>query len=154
MIFFVAEPSKKIYNEIQILVTISIITERGLPMDYKIFREHMRQLCESTGKSYKLIADDLKITAATLSRYITGDRIPELTYLIKVANHFNVSLDWLVGLSGDKYELMPPELQEIASLYGAATPDDKRVVQAVLNKYRLEEKDDGENQSGGQDPGQ
>ena len=47
---------------------------------------------------------------------------------------------------------MPLELQEIASLYGAATMDDKRVVQAVLNKYRLEDKNDRENQSDGQYP--
>ena len=117
-------------------------------MDYKIFREHMRQLCDSTGKPLREIAEGLKISAATLSRYLTGDRLPEITYLVKVADHFHVSLDWLVGLSGDKYELMPPELHEVASLYGAANADDKRVVQAVLNKYRLEEKDDGENQSG------
>ena len=129
-------------------VTENHITERGLIMDYKIFREHMRQLCDSTGKPLREIAEGLKISAATLSRYLTGDRLPEITYLVKVADHFHVSLDWLVGLSGDKYELMPPELQEVASLYGAANADDKRVVQAVLNKYRLEEKDDGENQSG------
>lgn len=80
---------------------------------------------------------------------LTGDRLPEITYLVKVAEHFHVSLDWLVGLSGDKYELMPPELQEVASLYGAANADDKRVVQAVLQKYRLEEKaDDGKQSSG------
>ena len=121
-------------------------------MDYKIFREHMRQLCDSTGKPLREIAEGLKISAPTLSRYLTGERLPEITYLVKVAEHFHVSLDWLVGLSGDKYELMPLELQEIASLYGAATMDDKRVVQAVLNKYRLEDKNDRENQSDGQYP--
>ena len=107
-------------------------------MDYILFREHMRQLCESTGKPLREIAEGLKISAPTLSRYF-----------VKVAEHFHVSLDWLVGLSGDKYELMPPELQEVASLYGAANADDKRVVQAVLQKYRLEEKaDDGKQSSG------
>lgn len=83
-------------------------------MDYNIFREHMRQLCESTGKPLREIAEGLKISAPTLSRYLTGNRLPEITYLVKVAEHFHVSLDWLVGLSGDKYELMPLELQEIA----------------------------------------
>ena len=79
-------------------------------MDYILFREHMRQLCESTGKPLREIAEGLKISAPTLSRYLTGDRLPEITYLVKVAEHFHVSLDWLVGLSGDKYELsmVPP----------------------------------------------
>ena len=63
---------------------------------------------------------------------MTGDRLPEITYLVKVAEHFHVSLDWLVGLSGDKYELMPPELQEVASLYGAANADEEDVGIALL----------------------
>ena len=136
-------------------------------MDYILFREHMRQLCESTGKPLREIAEGLKISAPTLSRYLTGDRLPEITYLVKVAEHFHVSLDWLVGLSGDKYELMPPELQEVASLYGAANADEEDVREpflaqlvsnlddlffvgeAVLQKYRLEEKaDDGKQSSG------
>ena len=105
-------------------------------MDYKIFNGRMRQLVESSGKLYKDVASDLGIAAPTLTRYMTGERVPELTYLVRV------SLDWLIGLSGDKYELLSPELQEVATLYATASLDDRRVIQAVLSKYKREVKND------------
>lgn len=40
-------------------------------------------------------------------------------------------------MSGDKYNVMPKEVQEIADLYQAATTDDRLVVDAVLKKYRV-----------------
>ena len=102
----------------------------------------MRQLVESSGKLYKDVASDLGIAAPTLTRYMTGERVPELTYLVRVCEHFHVSLDWLIGLSGDKYELLSPELQEVATLYATASLDDRRVIQAVLSKYKREVKND------------
>ena len=111
-------------------------------MDYKIFNSRMRQLVESSGKLYKDVASDLGIAAPTLTRYMTGERVPELTYLVRVCEHFHVSLDWLIGLSGDKYELLSPELQEVATLYATASLDDRRVIQAVLSKYKREVKND------------
>ena len=66
-------------------------------MDYILFREHMRQLCESTGKPLREIAEGLKISAPTLSRYLTGDRLPEITILSKWPSIFmSLSIGWLV----------------------------------------------------------
>ena len=76
-------------------------------MDYKIFNGRMRQLVESSGKLYKDVASDLGIAAPTLTRYMTGERVPELTYLVRVCEHFHVSLDWLIGLSGDNMSCFP-----------------------------------------------
>ena len=57
---------------------------------------------------------------------------------MRLADFFDVSLDWLLGLSGERYNVMPQEIQDVADLYEVASPEDRRVIQAVLNKYREE----------------
>jgi len=105
-------------------------------MDFTIFKQNLRHFMESRGYTIQGLAEDVELPSATISRYLSGDRTPDLKYVIKLAEFFDVSVDWLLGLSGDKYDVMPQELQDVATLYSLATPDDRRVVQAVLNKYR------------------
>lgn len=105
-------------------------------MDYTIFREHLRHLMQSRNLSMKALGEELSVTPATLSRYLSGDRTPDLPYVVKIASYFSVSIDWLLGFNGDKYDIMPVEVQEISNLYQLATPQDRRVVQAVLDKYK------------------
>lgn len=76
------------------------------------------------------------MSTPTLSRYLAGKRTPDLPYVVKISEYFNISIDWLLGLNGEKFDVMPPEIQEVALLYSVATKDDRRVVQAVLGKYK------------------
>ena len=108
-------------------------------MDFTYFQENLKRLMSSRGFSMKALSEEVGITAATISRYLSGNRTPDLLQIVKIASYFNVSIDWLLGLNGDKFEVMPKEIQDIAHLYTLATPDDRRVVQAVLYKYIEEE---------------
>ena len=108
-------------------------------MDYTPFQENLKRLMSSRNFSMKLFGEEVGITAATLSRYLSGNRTPDLPYVVKIAEYFNVSIDWLLGLNGDKFDVLPKEIQVIAHLYTLATPDDRRVVQAVLHKYMEED---------------
>lgn len=74
----------------------------------------------------------------TLSRYLQGVREPELKYVVRLARYFGVSVDWLLGLSNDRYEAVPTEVREFATLYALASPDDRTIVETVLKKYREE----------------
>lgn len=107
-------------------------------MDYSIFRERLRQLVDSRGQSINVLSEALGMSTPTLSRYLSGNRTPDLPYVVKISEYFCVSVDWLIGLNGDKYEIMPQEIQDVAELYSIATQDDRRVIQAVLSKYRRE----------------
>ena len=49
----------------------------------------------------KDIAEYLNITVSTYQRYEYGTRNPSLEILIKLAKYFNVSTDYLLGLSDD-----------------------------------------------------
>lgn len=103
--------------------------------DYAPFRNNLRTLITGRGLSLNALSVEIGMRCATLSRYLSEDRKPDLTYAIAIAQYFNVSLDWLLGLSGDKFDVMPQEMQQVALAYQIATLDDRRVVQAVLNKY-------------------
>ncbi len=105
-------------------------------MYYERFAKNLRNLIEGRGMTVKDFCIDVEIPSATISRYLTGDRVPKISYILKICDYFNVSLDWLFGVSEDKLDIYPEEIRQIASLYSMASPDDRRVVQAVLSKYR------------------
>lgn len=50
------------------------------------------------GLSQLQVANDLAITPATYSRYESGDRNPPNEMLIKLADYFSVSADYLLGI--------------------------------------------------------
>lgn len=49
------------------------------------------------GISQLRLATDLNTTQNTISRYETGEREPGIDELIKIADYFNVSVDYLIG---------------------------------------------------------
>lgn len=108
-------------------------------MDFTIFQQRLRSLLDVRNLSLKIAAEELGVTPATLSRYLTGDRTPDLPYLIRLCDYFDVSFDWLLGLNGERFSILPQEVQDIAHLYSLANQDDRLVVQAVLNKYKTKE---------------
>ncbi len=107
-------------------------------MDYSKFRENLRYLIEARGMGITVFSEKIGIPTATISRYLSGNRTPDLPYVIRIATFFSVSIDWLLGLNGDKFEILPQEIQDMARCYQLASLDDRRVVQAVLNKYQKE----------------
>ena len=106
-------------------------------MDLSVFKFNLRALMESRGLTNSTFSDEIGIPAPTISRYLSGDRTPDFEYVVKIAKHFNVSVDWLAGLNDDKFSAMPQELRDIATYYSIATEDDRNVVQAVLQKYKI-----------------
>lgn len=47
------------------------------------------------------VADELGMTKATLSRFETGARQPDANMLVRLANYFNCSVDYLLGRIDD-----------------------------------------------------
>ena len=107
-------------------------------MDFSKFRANINALIESRGLTIVDLGAKTNMAPTTIHRYLSCDRTPDLQNLIRLSDFFNVSLDWLLGLSDERYTAMPKELQEIADMYEIASPEDRRVVQAVLSKYRKE----------------
>ena len=83
-------------------------------------------------------AREVALPLATISRYLGGKRQPQLPQLLKIASHFGVSLDWLIGGDADKYDTYAPKIREVAELYSLATDDDRLVIDTILKKYKME----------------
>ena len=58
---------------------------------------NLRALRELRGKMQKEVANDLGIGLSTLSQYETGKREPDIKTLIKIADYFDCSADYLLG---------------------------------------------------------
>lgn len=108
-------------------------------MDFTIFRTNLRELMDSRGLSMKALAEQVNTTPATVSRYLSSERTPDLAYVVKLAEFFGVSIGWMLGLEEDRYATLPEEYQQLINLYSKAAPDDRMVIQAVLKKYKNKE---------------
>lgn len=108
----------------------------AISLDFTTFRIRFQKLMESRGLNLSRLSDELGIPTASLSRYATGVRTPELAYILALAEYFDVSIDWLLGLDHDLSASFPADVKEIAELYSIASQDDQKVVHAVLDRYR------------------
>lgn len=57
----------------------------------------LKELRKQKGISQLRLATELNTTQNTISRYETGEREPGIDELIKLADYFNVSVDYLLG---------------------------------------------------------
>ena len=104
-------------------------------LDYSTFRKNLRDLIASKGILAKDLANNIQTTAATISRYVTDMRDPELEYVYRIARYFGVSIDWILGLSENYNDVYTPEIKKVADLYSRASADDQAVIQTILRKY-------------------
>lgn len=61
------------------------------------FAKRLKVLRERKGLSYEILADEIGSTKSLLWRYENGKSEPGLSTLIKIADYFGVTLDWIAG---------------------------------------------------------
>ena len=57
----------------------------------------LRYLLESKNIKQKDVAAAIGVYTSTMSQYVTGQRSPDVETLIKLADYFGVSVDYLIG---------------------------------------------------------
>jgi transcriptional regulator with XRE-family HTH domain len=72
--------------------------------------QRLRDLRESTKLSQTDLAKKINTRQSRISRFESGEEVPELETLIKFANFFNVSLDYLSGRTGDRMVHQHPKI--------------------------------------------
>ena len=65
------------------------------------FSDRFRMLKDESGATLKELSEKLDITVPNLSYYMKG-REPSYDILIKIADYFNVTTDWLIGRTNEK----------------------------------------------------
>ncbi|MYU95470.1 helix-turn-helix transcriptional regulator [Lactobacillus salivarius] len=73
--------------------------------------EKIQYLARNQGLSVRELGNKLNIGPTTLYKW--KSQTPKSDILIKVADYFNVSTDYLLGRSNDKYDLSPQEKIDI-----------------------------------------
>ena len=103
---------------------------------WRDFQIRFKQLMDSHGYNLTDTAKLLNISLTSISRYFK-DRSPDIITLWRIADKFNVTIDWLVGRSNDTVSTLPPKAQKFAEKYSAATESDQLVIDTILQKYDI-----------------
>ena len=88
------------------------------------FGERLQQSRKHKGLSQRQAAEEFGITKVGYQNYEAGRRNPSLEMLPRLAKFFNVSTDYLLGLSD---EPQPPDKEEWAMLKQMRAYRDKQV---------------------------
>lgn len=67
----------------------------------KIFAERLKYLRNEKELSQRQLANELKISNAAIQRWENEMRIPNAEAIVLLAKYFNVSADYLLGLTDD-----------------------------------------------------
>ena len=77
------------------------------------FAERLNELMVENNLTQSKLAESIKVEPSTISRYLSKQNIPEIDVLIRIADYFNCSVDFLVGKtekvsSSTTYNQCPP----------------------------------------------
>lgn len=103
------------------------------------FGKRLTQLREEKGyNTRKKFAEKLSLPETTLRNYETDAREPGHTFLKQMSDFFNVSTDYLLGLTEEREKISPHQLKtsemEHIKKYRALDPHGKEMVDFILQK--------------------
>lgn len=100
-----------------------------------MFNKRLVELRTEKGLSQKDVAADLGVSQALLSHYEKGIREYSLSFLCKAAEYYNVTTDYILGVTDSRYGLDSSELEDreedsvfnTSSIYRAAIMSHERM---------------------------
>ena len=66
------------------------------------FSKRLKELRLNNGLTQKELAKAIEVGRTTISEYESGKIVPKQEGLLRIANHFNVSVDYLTGVSNER----------------------------------------------------
>jgi transcriptional regulator with XRE-family HTH domain len=88
-----------------------------------IFSQRLRALRKQKKIRQKDLADIMKVSASTVTRWEKGQNEPDTEKIREIADYFQVSADYLIGNSND-----PTPTEEIRRDVQSSTPDLKKLL--------------------------
>ncbi len=109
------------------------------------FSDRLKQLREEHGMDREQLAARLGMSYSTVAKYEAGTRFPDQQTLLKLAEIFNVSTDYLLGRS-DSDELPQTIAPYLPEGFDELSPEAKQeilnFVEYIMHKYGKKEKRD------------
>ena len=94
-------------------------------------------LLEEKNITQRELADKINVTEVTISRYLSGERSPRIEIVNKIAEYFDVSIDYLLGrVDVRKDTTSAPADKEFANFYESykdLDDSDKEILKATLD---------------------
>lgn len=100
----------------------------------EIFAERLKRLREEHGLSTRALGEIVGTSNATISRYETGKRDPDLAIVHNIAQYFNVSIEYLCG------EDINPDKENLLNIFSKLSDGNKKEAIKYLT-YLLEKED-------------
>ncbi len=99
--------------------------------DKASFGRKLDALLKGRGITQRVFAEQLNTTEATVSRYCSGDRVPDITTLVQIA-------ELLLGVEDSTIvERLSPDAVILVSCYRKATVAQANAIWSVLNGFGL-----------------
>ncbi|HBI91260.1 MAG TPA: XRE family transcriptional regulator [Terrisporobacter glycolicus] len=84
----------------------------------KTFGKRLKSLRIEKDLNQSDLADILELSTSTIGMYEQGRRYADLDTIKKIAEYFDVSVDYLLGRTDiKKFEDFPPEVKRVANLF-------------------------------------
>ena len=103
------------------------------------FAQRLKDLLDKRGMTQRSLSERLKTTEVTVSRYVSGNRTPNIETTVEIANILGVSLHDLVGIDPPVKERPAPDVSVLVSCYSKASVDDRKVLWSLLDRYMTPE---------------
>lgn len=65
------------------------------------FPDRLKRLIEDRNLYQRDVANDLGLSDTAVSQYVTGKRQPDFETVVKIAGYFDVTIDYLLGVTND-----------------------------------------------------
>lgn len=100
--------------------------------------DKLKEIREKTGMNKKEFADYLGVKYTTYNNYEVGSREPASDFLIMISKKFDISIDYIMGLSDEReksyhYPLKSSEYEHIKK-YRTLDPLSREIVDFVIEK--------------------
>ena len=97
-----------------------------------MFAKQFKELIDKRGLTQRAVAERINTTETTISRYVSGDRTPNIETAVELASVLGVTLDVLVGAE-------PPDVNILVACYEKASIADRQVLWSLLDRYMTPE---------------
>ncbi len=104
--------------------------------------KNLKKLRQESGVSQQGLADVILVSQQSVNKYENKDVEPDMATLVKIAEYFDVSLDYLVGRTGiremaDKEKLSDLSSDEVKLVkeYRKLTDKQKKCIIELLESY-------------------
>lgn len=104
--------------------------------------DNLKKLRKETGISQRILAEAIGVSQQSINKYENHDIEPDISTLIRLADYFNTSIDYLVGYTDIEHKIEPVTFCEVNAdenkllmEYRKLNRKQQQVIQLILDSY-------------------